>query len=134
MQYNYRKFIKNKCEKCGISDKRVLCVHHLDRNRDNNKEENLQTLCFNCHRITHFEINTSLKYAKPEIYEAEDGLIEVIFPKPLKDNLANYLMLVLGYRRGNMHLGDGKGKIIGFRCAKIDFEDLIKNDKTKNEF
>jgi len=134
MQQNYRKFIKDKCEKCGANDKRILCVHHIDRDRDNNKLENLQTLCFNCHRLVHLEINTSIKSKKPEIYETEDGMVEFIFPKPLKDKLVKYLFLVLGYRKGNVLLGDGKNNLIGFRCSKIDFEDLTKNTKIKNQF
>ena len=42
-----------KCRMCGISDKRVLVVHHVDSNRHNNKPENLEWLCRNCHCIAH---------------------------------------------------------------------------------
>ena len=42
-----------KCIKCGISDKRVLIVHHKDGNRKNNNIENLERLCCNCHAIVH---------------------------------------------------------------------------------
>ncbi|MEW6100819.1 MAG: HNH endonuclease [Candidatus Omnitrophota bacterium] len=54
----YRKLLKRygkpeKCRKCGISDKRVLVVHHRDLNRRNNKPENLEWLCRNCHCIVH---------------------------------------------------------------------------------
>lgn len=45
---------KQLCEKCGISDKRVLQVHHKDKNRQNNKLENLELLCANCHLIAHY--------------------------------------------------------------------------------
>ena len=47
-----------KCEKCGWGEKnpytgRVpLQIHHLDGNSLNNKEENLQVLCPNCHSLT----------------------------------------------------------------------------------
>lgn len=80
--YSYRKFNTGKCEypNCIIDDERMLCVHHIDRNRDNNNIENLRTLCFNHHRIIHIEINASTKLRKPEIYETDDGMIEVIFP------------------------------------------------------
>lgn len=41
------------CTDCGIKDKRVLIVHHIDRNRLNNKIDNLKWLCRNCHYIEH---------------------------------------------------------------------------------
>jgi hypothetical protein len=43
------------CERCGFSDKRVLNLHHKDRNRANNVRENLELLCWNCHALDHFE-------------------------------------------------------------------------------
>lgn len=42
-----------KCSDCGISDTRVLVVHHIDRNRKNNLLSNLKWLCRNCHYIEH---------------------------------------------------------------------------------
>ncbi len=54
----YRALLKRhgkpeKCSECGINDKRVLVVHHRDSNRKNNKTENLEWLCRNCHCIIH---------------------------------------------------------------------------------
>lgn len=54
----YRQLLKRygkseKCRICGITDKRVLVVHHIDSNRKNNKPENLEWLCRNCHCIVH---------------------------------------------------------------------------------
>ena len=54
----YRRLLKKygkqeKCNICGIVDKRVLVVHHHDFNRKNNKLENLEWLCRNCHCIVH---------------------------------------------------------------------------------
>lgn len=56
--YVYRKImkrlkIKEKCARCGTTDKRVLVVHHKDKNRRNNKALNLIWLCRNCHCIVH---------------------------------------------------------------------------------
>ena len=49
-----KKYVKSeKCSICGINDKRVLVVHHRDSNRKNNKIENLEWLCRNCHSIVH---------------------------------------------------------------------------------
>lgn len=48
----------NSCESCGwseinpISKKIPLQMHHIDGNCLNNKEENLQLLCPNCHALT----------------------------------------------------------------------------------
>lgn len=57
-EYTYRRLMKTFnfpliCKKCGIHDQRVLVVHHLDRNRKNNKVENLIWLCHNCHFLVH---------------------------------------------------------------------------------
>jgi len=54
----YRKLLlKNakelKCENCRFSDSRVLIVHHKDSDRTNNKLDNLELLCRNCHYLKH---------------------------------------------------------------------------------
>ena len=41
------------CERCKISDFRVLVLHHKDRNNTNSVKENLELLCANCHAIEH---------------------------------------------------------------------------------
>ena len=47
-----------KCEKCGwnevnpILGKPILTISHIDGNPENNKRENLEVLCFNCHTLT----------------------------------------------------------------------------------
>lgn len=49
---------KYKCQKCGWGEKNPytnripLEVHHIDGNYRNNKEENLELLCPNCHSLT----------------------------------------------------------------------------------
>jgi 5-methylcytosine-specific restriction endonuclease McrA len=47
--------LPNRCNRCGY-DKfpAVLEVHHQDRNRENNKLENLEILCPTCHEEHHF--------------------------------------------------------------------------------
>lgn len=52
---NYRRnaFLKypHKCAKCGYDeDERILEVHHIDENRNNNDITNLIILCPNCHK------------------------------------------------------------------------------------
>ncbi len=41
------------CRLCKTSDSRVLAVHHIDKNRKNNKLTNLAWLCHNCHFLVH---------------------------------------------------------------------------------
>ncbi len=49
----YRNFKKDYCEECGFVavHSSQLDVDHIDGNHSNNDEENLQTLCANCHRL-----------------------------------------------------------------------------------
>lgn len=52
--------IRNKipqiCGLCRTRDKRILAVHHLDRNKLNNKIDNLTWLCHNCHFLVHHDM------------------------------------------------------------------------------
>lgn len=61
----YTRFLKSACEVCRGT--KNLLVHHKDRNRKNNKEENLATLCKSCHGKEHKHENPTLfkKGAKP---------------------------------------------------------------------
>lgn len=53
--------IENKiCKRCGFDNILALEVHHIDRNRKNNKLENLEILCCNCHRIEHRNKNENV--------------------------------------------------------------------------
>ncbi len=54
-----RKYKKDYCEKCGGREN--LQVDHIDGNRSNNKEGNLQTLCNKCHIIKTNENKDNLK-------------------------------------------------------------------------
>ncbi|NQV88548.1 MAG: HNH endonuclease [Parcubacteria group bacterium] len=44
---------KQICVSCGKNDTRILCVHHIDKNRKNNNMQNLTWLCRNCHFLVH---------------------------------------------------------------------------------
>ena len=54
----YRRLMLNsdivkKCTLCGVSDIRILAVHHIDEDRSNNTLENFAWLCHNCHHLVH---------------------------------------------------------------------------------
>ena len=42
------------CERCGFDKEPAIIVHHRDRNRENNSNDNLEVLCANCHLIEHY--------------------------------------------------------------------------------
>ena len=56
-KYLFRKY-NNKCQKCGQGEVNKatglvpLQIHHIDGDALNNKEENLELLCPNCHALT----------------------------------------------------------------------------------
>jgi len=49
----FRQKIPQFCRRCKLDDARILAVHHLDKNRKNNKLNNLVWLCHNCHFLIH---------------------------------------------------------------------------------
>lgn len=49
--YHARKHKQPTCAGCGT--RKNLHVHHVDGNPQNNRLENLQTLCVHCHNFTH---------------------------------------------------------------------------------
>jgi hypothetical protein len=56
----YRKILRKSsiplvCTLCGEKDKRVLAVHHIDKNRKNSEIKNLVWLCHNCHSLVHYD-------------------------------------------------------------------------------
>ena len=55
---------KDICRRCGFTSgySCQLTVDHIDRDKSNNSESNLQTLCHNCHHLkTHIERTNPLK-------------------------------------------------------------------------
>jgi 5-methylcytosine-specific restriction endonuclease McrA len=64
-----------KCERCGIDDRRVLTLHHINRDGNNNERSNLALLCWNCHVIDHYEsgdgMYTNMKRKKDRVIDGE---------------------------------------------------------------
>lgn len=85
---HYRKQLKEACERCGFKPihKCQLDVDHVDGNHNNNKWNNLQTLCANCHRIKtwHQTWKKVLKTAK------EQAEMLNLPPKPVKEFYGTY--------------------------------------------
>lgn len=45
-----------KCQKCGYDkEPKILGVHHIDHDRNNNALSNLAVLCANCHSLAHLK-------------------------------------------------------------------------------
>jgi phage pi2 protein 07 len=58
------------CEKNGEDFAFVEAqVHHRDRNRENNKMDNLLLLCPNCHSMLHYNFDGSLKKKDLDIWQ-----------------------------------------------------------------
>lgn len=49
------------CRICRTHDRRVLVVHHIDKNRKNNIISNLTWLCHNCHHLVHYHAHEAEK-------------------------------------------------------------------------
>ncbi len=58
---NAWKVYEKKCYDCGITDERVLVIHHIDGNRKNGLLTNLIPVCHNCHCIRHIEMSGNHK-------------------------------------------------------------------------
>lgn len=57
------------CSFCKTKDERVLIVHHINHNREDNKLKNLIWLCCNCHFLVHHYKEVEEKLLKSQILE-----------------------------------------------------------------
>lgn len=57
-----RNNVSPQCKLCGLNDKRVLAVHHIDKNHKNNGIDNLAWLCHNCHHLVHHDRQESERF------------------------------------------------------------------------
>lgn len=54
--------VPKQCRLCETKDIRVLAVHHVDKNRHNNKLSNLAWLCHNCHFLVHHNEDVRVQF------------------------------------------------------------------------
>jgi hypothetical protein len=89
LQHKIIQELGGRCSKCGISDIRVLCLHHIIPEwkthksiyhdlKINHAEHNLSCLCANCHRITHHELNAERKGKDKANYKSYQSFPEEI--------------------------------------------------------
>jgi hypothetical protein len=52
------------CERCSYNKYEILQVHHKDKNKSNNKLDNLELICPNCHSEEHYLEKSWLKNYK----------------------------------------------------------------------
>lgn len=68
-RFSYKKILQRspiykKCVLCAKDDPQILAVHHIDKNKGNNKVNNLSWLCYNCHFLVHHYIGENKKFLK----------------------------------------------------------------------
>ena len=59
-----RNKVKEVCTLCETRDKRILAVHHLDRDHKNNEVANLAWLCHNCHFLVHHDTKEGARFLR----------------------------------------------------------------------
>jgi hypothetical protein len=60
------------CQLCNSNKEQLKCllvVHHIDYNKENNKRENLLTLCSVCHSKTNYNRESWLNYFKNRLVQ-----------------------------------------------------------------
>lgn len=86
----------NLCERCGITDPRVLVDHHIKPRAEGGSDDsaNIVTLCRNCHVIVHGELKAKqttqalINYSLIPDFEGDDeGVLEELIPDIREDKL-----------------------------------------------
>jgi thymidylate synthase ThyX len=77
------------CEICGSTYRKQ--VHHIDRNRQNNKENNLLTVCLNCHTSLHKGWFLGKVAQLDTIIEIKYSGIKEVFDIEMKEPYNNFI-------------------------------------------
>jgi hypothetical protein len=84
-----RWFIRNigKCEICSMTDVRILEIHHKNKNRKDNKRDNLLYVCPNCHALIHYKEKIGWEFIlKTGRRHRRDGSISLLQERFDKEN------------------------------------------------
>ena len=140
---NYK---QKKCEICNLlsiwcEKELVLQLHHKDGDNKNNKLENLQILCPNCHSQT-INFNGKNKNQKCKVFVKDEKLIDIIINSYSKRQAllnagmlgygGNYNRINLVMKKYNLHLKQKPNSKISYKLQQIEdinnyFESGIKN-------
>ena len=63
-KYNVERKLARGCLFCGVKDRKILEVHHIDKDKTNNERRNLEVLCRSCHRKLHSHIYKVIQITK----------------------------------------------------------------------
>jgi len=131
---------KDVCEECGVTNiwnnkKIVLEVHHKNGNSKDNRIENLQVLCPNCHSQTDNFSGKSKKDALMKKFSKE-YLIDILNNKTIKES-CDILDMSFGMlkkiiskyqieykKKFNLSFG-GKNNVLRFTVSKEELEKLV---------
>lgn len=75
------------CERCGDENPHHLTVHHRDGNHSNNADDNLETLCANCH----FEIHWTDKPSREHRLKRLQELIAILNGRATRNTKMGWL-------------------------------------------
>jgi len=114
------------CENCGLDtwlgDKIPLQLHHKDGNHSNNKLENLQLLCPNCHSLTDtYAGRNKHKKIKPENGDMNDGNHKILCPICKENYMSKTAKMCLSCHRNKIASG-------------IPSREILKDEIRNNSF
>lgn len=126
-----------KCEKCGRTEWEgrpiPLELHHINMDHNDNRLENLQILCSNCHSLAHDYCNmkgkgnSSVNFDLLEKYLDNNGAGQE-YPKSKKEKIVKYCKVC-----GKELTGRGQTKYCSQKCAHIDMSKIPSKDILKDK-
>lgn len=75
----YDDLLSNSSCACGVSEKYLLQIHHMDGNHNNNDESNIEVVCANCHIKRHLKRNENGEIVHHPSSLTTDDILEEIY-------------------------------------------------------